>query len=138
MKLTIPETCLVVLIGASGSGKSTFAKKHFQQYEILSSDYCRGLVCDDENSQAATTDAFDVLHYIAGKRLGAGKLTIIDATNVQKESRKSLLQLAKQYHYFTVAIVMNHPTAQADGVSSLLSRFSETYSRTIRQANSRT
>ncbi len=107
MKINIPETCLVVLIGASGSGKSTFAKKHFQQYEILSSDYCRGLVCDDENSQTATADAFDVLHYIAGKRLGAGKLTVVDATNVQKESRKSLLQLAKQYHYFTVAIVLN-------------------------------
>jgi protein phosphatase len=109
MKINIPETCLVVLIGASGSGKSTFAKKHFQQYEVLSSDYCRGLVCDDENSQAATNDAFDVLHYIAGKRLGAAKLTVIDATNVQKESRKSLLQFAKQYHYLTVAIVLNLP-----------------------------
>ena len=43
MKLKIPELSLVVLIGASGSGKSTFARTHFRSTEILSSDYCRGL-----------------------------------------------------------------------------------------------
>ena len=87
MKLTLPELSLVVLVGVSGSGKSTFARKHFKATEILSSDYCRGLVSDDENSQAATTDAFDVLHFIARKRLAAGKLTVVDATNVQPEAR---------------------------------------------------
>jgi len=61
MKLTIPELSFVVLIGVSGSGKSTFARKHFKPTEVLSSDYCRGLVSDDENSQAATKDAFEVL-----------------------------------------------------------------------------
>ena len=65
MKLTIPELSFVVLIGVSGSGKSTFARKHFKPTEILSSDYCRGLVSDDENSQAATKDAFELLHFIA-------------------------------------------------------------------------
>lgn len=109
MKLTFPELSLIVLIGASGAGKSTFAHKHFKPTEILSSDYFRGLVSDDENDQAATKDAFDVLHYIAAKRLAAGKLTVIDATNVQPESRKSLLNLAKQYHCFAVAIVFNLP-----------------------------
>jgi protein phosphatase len=74
VKITIPELSLVVLIGASGSGKSTFARKHFKATEILSSDYCRGLVSDDENSQAATKDAFEVLHFIARKRLAAGKV----------------------------------------------------------------
>ncbi len=106
-KITIPELSLVVLIGASGSGKSTFASKHFLSTEIISSDYCRGLVCDDENSQAASKDAFEVLHYIAAKRLAAGKLTIVDATNVQAEDRKTLLNLARQYHCFPVAIVLN-------------------------------
>lgn len=109
MHIKIPDQSLVVLIGASGSGKSTFAKKHFKHTEILSSDFCRGLVSDDENDQNATKDAFEVLHYIAAKRLAAGKLTVIDATNVQHESRKPLLELARKYHYLSVAIVLNIP-----------------------------
>src|SRR5687768_4689223 len=98
MKIEIPKLSLVVLIGPSGSGKSTFARKHFLPSEVLSSDYCRGVVSDDENDQAATKDAFEVLHYIASKRLARGKLTVIDATNVQPESRSPLVQLARQYH----------------------------------------
>lgn len=109
MKITLPELSLVVLIGASGSGKSTFARQHFRSTEILSSDYCRGLVSDDETDQSASRDAFDVLHYIAAKRLGAGRLTVVDATNVQAEDRKPLLALARQYHCFPVAIVLNLP-----------------------------
>lgn len=109
MKITIPELSLVVLIGASGSGKSTFAHKHFQQFEVLSSDFCRGLVSDNENNQSVSKDAFEVLHFIAAKRLAAGKLTVIDATNVQQEDRKTLLQIAKQYHCFPVAIVLDLP-----------------------------
>ncbi|WP_293348902.1 MULTISPECIES: polynucleotide kinase-phosphatase [unclassified Microcoleus] len=109
MKITIPELSLVLLIGASGSGKSTFARQHFQPTEIISSDHCRGLVSDDENNQAATADAFEVLHLIAAKRLAAGKLTVIDATNVQPESRKPLLELARKYHCFLVAIVLDLP-----------------------------
>lgn len=109
MKLTIPELSLVVLIGASGSGKSSFARKHFKATEVISSDFCRGLVSDDENDQAATKDAFEILHYIAAKRLAVGKLTVIDATNVQPEDRKPLVQLAKEYHCLPVAIVLNLP-----------------------------
>src|SRR5712664_3930689 len=107
MKLTIPELSFVVLIGVSGSGKSTFARRHFKPTEILSSDFCRGLVSDDENSLEATKDAFDVLHYITQKRLAAGKLTVIDATNVQPEARKPLVELAREYHMLPVAIVLN-------------------------------
>ena len=109
MKLTIPELSLVVLIGVSGSGKSTFARKHFKPTEILSSDFCRGLVSDDENSQAATKDAFEVLHFVARKRLAAGKLTVIDATNVQPESRKPLVEIAREFHCLPVAIVLDVP-----------------------------
>jgi protein phosphatase len=105
--ITIPELSLVALIGISGSGKSTFARKHFKPTEILSSDFCRGLVSDDENSQEATRDAFDVLHYITRKRLAAGKLTVIDATNVQSEARKPLVELAREYHMLPVTIVLN-------------------------------
>jgi protein phosphatase len=108
-ELKIPELSLVVLIGISGSGKSTFAKKHFKETEIISSDRCRAIVSDDENNQAATTDAFELLHYIAAKRLKNGLLTVIDATNVQKESRASLITLAKEYHCLPVAIVLDVP-----------------------------
>src|SRR6266478_9737967 len=109
MKLTIPELSLVVLVGPSGCGKSTFAHKHFRQTEVLSSDFCRGLVSDDENDQAATKDAFEVLGFIAAKRLARGKLTLVDATNVQPEARKPLVALAREYHVLPVAIVLNLP-----------------------------
>src|ERR1051326_1939229 len=109
MTITIPELSLVVLIGPSGCGKSTFARQHFKPTEVLSSDFCRALVSDDENSQAATKDAFQVLHYIAAKRLAAGKLTVVDATNVQPEARKPLVELARRYHVLPVAIVLDLP-----------------------------
>ncbi len=109
MTLTLPELSLIVLVGASGSGKSTFAQTHFKSTEVLSSDYCRGLVSDDENDQSATDDAFDVLHYIAAKRLAAGRLTVIDATNIKPEDRKPLVALARKYHVLPVAIVFDLP-----------------------------
>src|SRR5690606_39368380 len=98
MSLSLPDLSLVVLIGPSGSGKSTFARRHFLPTEVLSSDVCRGLVSDDENSQAASNDAFEVLHFIGAKRLAAGRLVVVDATNVQTEARRTLVQLARQYH----------------------------------------
>src|SRR3954468_22194205 len=109
MQIKIPKLSLVVLIGSSGSGKSTFARKHFRPTEILSSDACRGMVSDDENDQSVTKDAFEVLRFVAGKRLALGKLTVIDATNVQPEARKPLVELARQYHCLPVAIVLDMP-----------------------------
>src|SRR5215467_1514561 len=93
----------------SGSGKSTLARKHFKPTEVLSSDFCRGIVSDNENDQAATKDAFELLHYIAAKRLAAGKLVVVDATNVQGEARKPIVDLARQYHCLPVAIVFDLP-----------------------------
>ncbi|WP_328718848.1 polynucleotide kinase-phosphatase [Streptomyces sp. NBC_00247] len=107
--LPVPDLSLVVLIGATGSGKSTFAHRHFKPTEVVSSDFCRGLVADDENDQSASRDAFDVLHYIVGKRLEAGRLTVVDATNVQSESRRRLVQLAREYDVLPVAIVLDLP-----------------------------
>src|SRR5205085_2551452 len=109
MNLTLPELSLVVLVGPSGSGKSTFARKHFRPTEVLSSDFCRGLVSDDENDQSATNDAFAVLHFVAAKRLAAGKLTVVDATNVQPEARRPLVALAREYHCLPVAVVLDMP-----------------------------
>ncbi|MFF7642813.1 polynucleotide kinase-phosphatase [Streptomyces canus] len=107
--LPVTDLSLVVLVGASGSGKSTFARRHFKPTEVISSDFCRGLVSDDENDQGATKDAFDVLHYIAGKRLAAGRRTVVDATSVQSDSRRQLIDLARQYDVLPIAIVLDVP-----------------------------
>lgn len=107
--LPVTDLSLVVLIGASGSGKSTFARRHFKPTEIISSDFCRGLVADDENDQSASGDAFDVLHYIAGKRLAAGRRTVVDATSVQQDSRRQLVELARKHDVLPIAIVLDVP-----------------------------
>lgn len=108
-ELPVTDLSLVVLVGASGSGKSTFARRHFKPTEVISSDFCRGLVADDENDQSASRDAFDVLHYIAGKRLAAGRRTVVDATSVQQDSRRQLIDLAKRYDVLPIAIVLDVP-----------------------------
>jgi protein phosphatase len=109
MELSVPELSLVVLIGVTGSGKSTFARAHFKPTEVISSDFCRGLVADDENDQSATPDAFEVLQFIAGKRLASGRLTVVDATNVQPEARRDLVMLAREHDVLPVAIVLDLP-----------------------------
>lgn len=109
MKITIPELCVVALVGVSGSGKSTFAARHFLDSEVISSDFCRKLASDDENDQSATDAAFDLLYAIAGKRLERGRLAVVDATNVRPEDRKPIVSLAKQHHVFACAIVLDVP-----------------------------
>jgi len=109
MRIEVPELCVVALVGVSSSGKSTFAKTHFKPTEVLSSDYFRALVSDDENNQAVTQHAFDALYYIANKRLELGLLTVIDATNVQAHARKQVLRLAKEQNCLAVAIVLDIP-----------------------------
>ena len=109
MQITLPELALILLVGPSGAGKSTFARNHFLPTEVISSDQCRAMICDDENDQSVTSDAFEILHLIAEKRLKAGRFTVVDATNVQPEARKSLLKLARQYYSPTIAIVLDMP-----------------------------
>ncbi len=109
--IELPELALVALVGVSGSGKSTFAREHFLPTEVLSSDFFRGLVSDDENDQAASRDAFDALYYLLEKRLARGKLTVVDATNVRAEDRQRLVETARKYHCFAVAIVIETPEA---------------------------
>ncbi|MFY9678931.1 AAA family ATPase, partial [Glutamicibacter protophormiae] len=108
-EFSIPETGLVVLVGVSGSGKSSFAAKHFGRFEVLSSDYFRGLVGNDETDQSVTAAAFDALHYVAGKRLDAGLLTVVDATSVQQSARQSLIELARSHDALATAIVLDVP-----------------------------
>jgi protein phosphatase len=107
MRLGIPDFALVVLIGPTGSGKSSFATRHFLPSEIVSSDACRAAVSDDETDQAATSDAFDLLRHLAGLRLKRRKLTVIDATSVQPRDRAELVALARTWHALPVALVLN-------------------------------
>ncbi|MFI7665888.1 polynucleotide kinase-phosphatase [Nocardia sp. NPDC049526] len=108
-ELSVPELSLVVLIGSTGSGKSTFARKHFRHTAIVSSDACRGIVSDDENDQSSTPDAFALLHHIAGIRLRRGLRTVIDATNVQPKARQELIAVARAHDVLPVAIVLDVP-----------------------------
>jgi predicted kinase len=111
VNLTIPRPALVLLVGMSGSGKSTFARRHFRKTEVLSSDACRAWISDDEADQSATPAAFQLLHWIAGQRLQRGKLAVVDATNVQAWARESLLKIARESNAPAVAIVFDLPTA---------------------------
>jgi protein phosphatase len=107
--IRVPDLCLIVLVGVSGSGKSTFGRRHFLPTEIVSSDACRALVSDDENDQTATEAAFAVLHSIVSERLRLGKLTVVDATNVQRDARAPLLELARAHHVLPIAVVLDVP-----------------------------
>lgn len=109
MKIEVPEFSLVLLMGASGSGKSSFARRHFLPTETISSDFCRGLVSDDENDQTCSEHAFEILHTIVAKRLQLGRLTVVDATHVQPEARRPLLTLARKYHVLPCVIVFDLP-----------------------------
>ncbi|MFC2250613.1 polynucleotide kinase-phosphatase [Labrys portucalensis] len=105
--LELPDFSLVVLIGATGSGKSTFASRWFAPTEVISSDRCRGLVCDDENDQSISADAFDLVRTIAEKRLKNRRLAVIDATNVRASERRDWIALARRWHALPVAIVID-------------------------------
>ncbi|MBB6118981.1 polynucleotide kinase-phosphatase [Nocardiopsis algeriensis] len=111
--LGVPEMGLVVLVGVSGSGKSTFAAKHFRPTEVVSSDRCRGMVSDDENDQGASADAFSLLHTIVDIRLRRGLLAVVDATNVQSRARQELVRIAKDNDVLATAVVLDVPESLA-------------------------
>ncbi|GAA1881928.1 polynucleotide kinase-phosphatase [Lapillicoccus jejuensis] len=111
--VTVPELSLVALVGASGSGKSTFAARHFAPYEVVSSDACRGMVSNDEDDQSASADAFGLLGEIVARRLRRGLLTVVDATNVTRDSRAQLVALARAHDVLPVAVVLDVPVSVA-------------------------
>jgi protein phosphatase len=103
----IPDLCLVALIGPTGSGKSTFAARHFKPTEVLSSDFYRAVVCDDSNDQTVSSEAFDALHHIASLRLGLRRLVVVDATSVKPQDRATLIRTAREHDVLAVAFVLN-------------------------------
>jgi len=106
MEIEIPEFCLIMLVGCSGSGKTSFAARHFRETEIVSSDHCRALICDDENDQNVNEAAFELVHFIVERRLAARKLTVVDATSLEESSRQELRKLAKEHHAVVIAVVL--------------------------------
>lgn len=107
MLIAIPQPALVLLVGPSGSGKSTFARRHFLPTEIVSSDHCRALICDDQSNQSVTSDAFDLLRLLIRKRLRHQRLVVVDATNLLKHARSRLVALAFHYNVPCIAIVFD-------------------------------
>jgi protein phosphatase len=105
--LRISPSALVVLIGPSASGKSSFAAKHFKATQIISSDTCRALIADDEADQEASRDAFRLFHRIISERLKRGLLTVADSIALTPHARSELLRLAMLYNRPTVAIVFS-------------------------------
>jgi len=109
ISLDLPIDAMVLLIGVAASGKSTFASRHFAATEILSSDALRAVITDDPHAQAATDDAFDLLHRILAMRLRRGRLTVVDATNVEGWAREQLLAVARRHRRPAVALVLDLP-----------------------------
>ncbi len=107
--IKLPRRTLLVLAGPAGSGKSTFARRRFSPTMIVSSDYCRALICDDENNQRVNRDAFDLFYYIIHKRMFQGRFTVADSTALQPEARQRLLDLAYRHGYLTCLLIFNVP-----------------------------
>jgi protein phosphatase len=105
--IELPADALVVLIGASGAGKTTFATRSFRPTEILSSDAFRAIVADDEADQGATQAAFELLHLAARRRLERGRLTVVDATNVSRRARAALVAVARSAGRPVIAVVLD-------------------------------
>lgn len=98
-----------MLCGPAGCGKSTFAAKHFLKTQIVSSDDCRAIVCDDPANQSVSGHAFDLMYFIIEKRLRLGRLTVADATNLKREDRKPVVKVARSFGFNAAALVFNIP-----------------------------
>jgi protein phosphatase len=109
--IAVPDPSLMLLVGVTGAGKSTFAARHFTPTQVLASDAFRALVADDATDQTATADAFELLHLTVDRRLARRRLTVVDATNVLASARRPLLDIARRHGLPAVAIVFDLPPA---------------------------
>jgi len=108
-RISIPRNTLVVLCGPAGCGKSTFAARHFLVTQIVSSDECRALVSDDPANQRVSGHAFDLMHFIIEKRLTLARLTVADATHLERRDRRRLIKIARWFNFKTAVFIFNIP-----------------------------
>lgn len=107
--IKVPRRTLLVLCGPAGSGKSTFAVQRFPATNIVSSDYCRAMICDDENNQQVNRDAFELFHFIIQKRLSLGRFTVADSTALQPDARRKLRDLSRRFGFYGCLLIFNIP-----------------------------
>jgi protein phosphatase len=108
--ILVPDPSLILLVGAAGAGKTTFAARHFAPDEVLSSDAYRALVSGDEADQSVSHVAFRILHRELERRLAERRLTVVDATNVARRNRRQLIDRARRAGVPVVALVLAPPT----------------------------
>ncbi|WP_260461749.1 AAA family ATPase [Streptomyces lateritius] len=101
---TIPDPALVVLIGAAGCGKSTFAST-CPSTQVLELDRFRAMVSDEAVDQQATADAVAALRTVLETRLTRKRTTVVDATNCERAVRAGLVQAARRHGVPTVAVL---------------------------------
>jgi F420-dependent oxidoreductase-like protein len=109
--MRLPDPCLVVLVGASGAGKSAWAARWFAADEIVSSDRLRAVVGSGERDQRASADAFELLDLIVAKRCRRGLTTVIDTTGLEAKRRAAWLALAAGHGIPAYAVVCDPPPA---------------------------
>jgi len=109
IKITVPNRTLLVLCGPAGSGKSTFAARRFIPTSIVSSDYCRAMICDDENNQQVNRDTFDLFYYIIQKRMYLGRFTVADSTALRADARRRLRAQSRHSGYYGCLLIFNTP-----------------------------
>ena len=122
IKIIVPRRTLLVLCGPAGSGKSTFAAQRFIPTSIVSSDYCRALICDDENNQQVNRDTFDLFYYIIQKRMYLGRFTVADSTALRSDTRRRLRAQSRQSGYYGCLLIFNTPPETCLARNSLRSR----------------
>jgi alkanesulfonate monooxygenase SsuD/methylene tetrahydromethanopterin reductase-like flavin-dependent oxidoreductase (luciferase family)/predicted kinase len=103
----IPDPALVVLIGPSGAGKTTWAAERYLPQEIVSSDRLRAVVGSGEHDLDASADAFSVLEQIVAARTGRHLTTVVDTVGFDAERRRGHLALARRAGLPAVAVLFD-------------------------------
>ena len=108
-RVRLVRPSIVLLCGPAACGKSTFARRLFRPTQIISSDWARARVCDDERDQRFQTQAFALVHYLAELRLSLNRLCVVDSTALTEHHRKEYLELAKRFQVPCVVFLFDVP-----------------------------